>query len=651
MTAAVDHTEPLPLPPTRNRLLSLLVAAAVVATIGIFLFFQVWDYDIWWQVAIGRDIIASHVIPRLDRFTAAAFGRPYHDSHLLFQIAAALADRIGGMVGIQLLAAGVWSLTLLVSFRSLRRWVSVDTAAMLVLLLAMASMERFIPRPEIVTYLAIAAFYLLLQERRFLTSGGLLMMIALQVVWTNSHGLFVLGPFMAGCSWLAAAVTPAREGGHRHLARLSLLLVLLLAATLVTPYGLDNWRYALLLATEVGSAAPKYLQGLGELSPTFGRDTAGGAAFWFYLVLALATMATAIPRLLSRTVSVERLLMVSGLFLLSLTGRRNMVLFALGAAPFLGENLAPLLPRLPRPALLKALLLPLIALLAYSGISGSYQRRVSLPTRFGLGASPLVYPQALPAFLRQIGYQGQVFNSNILGGFYLYHEYPPLRPFTDGRWEIYDPHLFDSPLPDLEARFGINAYLLQHSCPDARQIYPLLFKSPDWRLVYYDYTASFWLKRGSMPAVPAIDLRLVENLPPATPYLENRLLLDTFFYHGGITPARLGNLRQATELQNAPERLYEQLGTLEISAGSLATAKQTFTRLREKFPGNSRAYNGLAYIAAETGDLTGAEEVLAAGLRRIPGDREISDNLNRLRAFGGKSMQPSEPPLGPGNHQ
>jgi len=619
----------------KKRLLDILFLGSIAAAIGAFLFCQIWDYDIWWHIAIGKEIIASRDVPRLDQFAAAALGRPYHDSHWLFQVAAATAHQFGQMVGVQLLAVAIWSVTLFFSYKSIARWLPCYAAAVVMLLLAMACMERFIPRPEIITYLMIAIFYYLLQKQSFRTVGGLALLTTLQVVWTNSHGLFVLGPFMAGCSWLAAAAGRARGEEHPALAPLTLLLLLLLIATVATPYGIDNWRYAYLLFTEVGKDAPFYLRNIGELGPTFSKDTAAGLAFWFYLALLLGSFGAVVAAAWSRRISVERLLMVIAFLLLSLSGRRNMVLFALTAAPFLGENLYPHLHAklLQRQQLLKAVVIPLCAALAFFSISGKYYRHVSLPARFGLGATPLVYPYGLPAFLQRIDYRGQVFNSNILGGFFLYHEYPRMIPLTDGRWEIYDPKLFDTDVPSLVKRFNISAFLLQHSCPDAREIYPELFRSSQWRLVYYDHTSSFWLKADSMPAVPTLDVSSPQSLPPPSTFIENYLDLENFLRHAGTTPARLTNLEQALQLEEAPEPLFAQLGTLQLGSGALAAAEQTFNRLLSRFPQNRIAYNGLAYIAAERGDLAAAEAVLLRGLKALPDNPELTANLQKLRAY------------------
>ncbi|HEY6838484.1 MAG TPA: hypothetical protein VI389_07060, partial [Geobacteraceae bacterium] len=142
--------------------LGLLLVAAVVAAVFSFLVREVVDADTWWQVAIGRDILAHGSVPRTDHFAAAALGRPYHDSHWLFQVLLALVDRLGGMTAVGATMILFWSATLFCTYKAARRWVTPDVASLLVFFAAMACSDRFTPRPDIVTCLMIALYTLLL---------------------------------------------------------------------------------------------------------------------------------------------------------------------------------------------------------------------------------------------------------------------------------------------------------------------------------------------------------------------------------------------------------------------------------------------------------------------------------------------------------
>lgn len=111
-----------------------------------------------WNVAIGKDIIARREVPTLDRYTAAGLGHRYIDIHWLFQAAAAAAQIALGWEGVQLLEIAIWGVALTLGWRASSRHSSPAVASVVVFAAAMACIERFLPRPEIVTVLGVALF-------------------------------------------------------------------------------------------------------------------------------------------------------------------------------------------------------------------------------------------------------------------------------------------------------------------------------------------------------------------------------------------------------------------------------------------------------------------------------------------------------------
>ena len=146
----------------RSRGWDLLPLLGAVFAIASFLVHEVYSLDVWWQVAIGRDILAKWSVPTVDLYAAAAMEHSYHDAHWLFQVLLALSDRFLDMAGAQLVTVLFWIPTLFFCYRATRHWTSTRVASTLLYLAAMASVERFLPRPEIASFFGIAAFYSLL---------------------------------------------------------------------------------------------------------------------------------------------------------------------------------------------------------------------------------------------------------------------------------------------------------------------------------------------------------------------------------------------------------------------------------------------------------------------------------------------------------
>lgn len=642
--------------PVRDPWAPIVVLAAVFA-VQAFLIHEIYSLDVWWQTTVGADILGHWEVPSVDRYSVAGQGRPYHDSHWLFQVLLALAHAGLGMIGVELVMVALWGLALTLVYRSCRQWVSPQGAAVLCFLAAMASAERFLPRPELVTFLGTALFYHLLQKGRFRSPWDLLLLALVQVAWANGHGLFVLGPFLVGCYWLAAATTALRARGAApvpapsELRALTIALAVVVVATFATPFPLGGWRYAMTLITEASGGGPVVMASLGELSATFGGKARSAPAFWFFLTLLTASAVLAIRALARRRVS-PRLLILAGLAATALTGRRNIVLFALVAAPFLAEELAAWAGRLRyRPGWVSGATALLLVVWGLYPLSGAYYLQMEIPARWGFGVTPSFFPHGLPAFLDRIGFEGRVINSNTLGGFYLYHGYPQRLPLTDGRWEVYDPEILERILTLSRSRHGgwqtlvdeyeIGGILLAHTSPEARSLLPELRQTSGWRLVYLDRAASFWRPDGpgTPPAVSLDD-------PASLPLLQrpdDGWILNAFLGGIGAREAQRINLERTLAFGWRRAELLEQLGPLQLAAGRIAAAQDSFEALLELDPENTGALNELAFLAYRRGDFNRAVLLLERAVELAPDDLRLRENLGRLHAA---RQRPPQPPPG-----
>lgn len=82
------------------------------------------------------------------------------------------------------------------------------------------------------------------------------------------------------------------------------------------------------------------------------------------------------------------------------------------------------------------------------------------------------------------------------------------------------------------------------------------------------------------------------------------------------------------------------LGTILYKQGKLEEAKQAFElglRFNKKSP---ILYNVYAYVLSEAGQKDAAIEVLNRGLKKVPGDEETQDNLQRLQNDKKLNMKP-----------
>ena len=82
-----------------------------------------------------------------------------------------------------------------------------SSACLCVCLLAVAltiASPRFVPRPELFSFVFLAAYLWLLE--RVPPGRHIYLLVPLQVLWVNSHALFVTGLVLIGCYWLGATL-------------------------------------------------------------------------------------------------------------------------------------------------------------------------------------------------------------------------------------------------------------------------------------------------------------------------------------------------------------------------------------------------------------------------------------------------------------
>jgi tetratricopeptide (TPR) repeat protein len=262
-----------------------------------------------------------------------------------------------------------------------------------------------------------------------------------------------------------------------------------------------------------------------------------------------------------------------------------------------------------------------------------------LPTRFGFGATPSFFPHGLPKFLDQIDFQGNVLNSNTLGGFLTYHRYPQNLPLTDGRWEIYGPERIEAVMASTRAPgawrnvvrvHDLRGILLAHTSPEAEALLPDLVRDASWRLVYIDHAASFWMPNAAPETPVARDPR--EALS-ALPYRFDDAVILASFYDGiGADALRVEALERALEFGWHPQTLLEQLGPLQLGLEDYAGAERTYRRLFAQDSRNAAALNELAFLVYLRGDLDEALSLMRKALVLDADNPQYQQNLDRLRA-------------------
>ena len=259
--------------------------------------------DLAYQLRAGADILAGGGIPSVDSWTFTVSGDPWLDQQWGAQVLLAAVYQATGWTGLAVLRAALVGLTfglVLAAVRSAWSQASVRaggsaiasssrTATLVVLGAFAVAAPALALRPQLFGIVLFAATLLILAERA--TYPRRLWLIPIfAAAWANLHGSFPLVIVLVGLAWVdevsllrepAGAGQPRRRLPARLLGSTGLALVgaTSAVATLITPFGIDAWRYIANLARN-----PEITGQVSEWRPPSPLEPAGAV---FYLSLAI----------------------------------------------------------------------------------------------------------------------------------------------------------------------------------------------------------------------------------------------------------------------------------------------------------------------------------------------------------------------------
>ena len=652
---------------TARRLLSALAVAAVFVLIGAFSWTRIVDTDLFWHLASGDWILGRHAVPRLEPFSYTASGRPWIDIHWLYQAALALINRGFGLRGLAIVRSGlILGLFAFLYARGRRDGRGRATAGAALLLAAIAGQERFLIRPEVVSWLLMATFLATLDgvfapmTRRARRARLWLALPLLQVLWVNIQSLFILGPVLVALALAAAAAERLRRrngadnrgngaddpAGDAPVGDLAGSLGMVLLACFLNPYGPAAIR--LPLAEFFGHLGGRSLlsRSIAEFQPTLSGSLFTPPVLSFLLLAAL-TIAALLANV--RRARLFDLLVTVAMLSLALRARRNLPLFAVAAVPILlrGAALTPSRWRewtgaRWRPAAGAALLSAFSLLLATDVASNRYFQRWPTELWFGSGLIPDYFPEEAARFVALSDLKGQVFHSFSIGG-YLIHAWGGRRPvFIDGRNDPYldgvleaylaavaDPGLFEA----IARLYKIDAVLWPHfRAVEGRALLAYLAHAPGWRLAHLDPAAAVFIRRDGASAAVAANYqdlsRRLDEHPFAGPPIREIALAEFFSVSGDPGGAAFFYRRAVDRMPASAPLLHDYAVALEHQ-GRSAEACVAHEAAVAADPGFAPSLGALGAALVEEGKLDEGEPFLERAYRA--GDREPHLMIGRAR--------------------
>ena len=438
------------------------------------------DPDVWWHIKTGDTILSTHRWPITDAYSFTVHGQPWIAGEWLGDVMIALAARLEGLQGLDVLLIVLASAIMLAlyGYATLRSQNSKAGFVAAALLFTLAA-PQFTLRPQMLGYLFFILTLIALERFRQGKRGAVWLLPALFVMWVNAHGSFVIGIgaivvyLLSGVFEFRFGSVEARRWTVGERLQLESVLLLSIVALNVTPYGSQLALYPF----HVASSLPVGVANVKEWQPIpFNLDT--GKIFLALVLFVLLSMAVRRVRL-----RLEEVVLIVGATVMACLHLRFLLVFVPVVAPGLAIALKEWVPRYDRRRD-RPILNAAIVTLAVMGIIHYFPSRLSLEQTIAEK-----YPVSAVNYLRQHAVPGPMFNSYEFGG---YLAWTGQKVFVDGRA---DPYERGGSLADyfyiMQIRpgalavlrnYGVQSCLLDRSEP----LVTLLSVSPEWHQVYGD---------------------------------------------------------------------------------------------------------------------------------------------------------------------
>ena len=443
------------------------------------------DGDLGRHITIGKYIVNNWKIPTTDIFSHTMYGQLLVPHEWLAQVVFSAVYSFAQLSGIVLLISLIIATTFTILYHEQKkRGVYHIVALSVAALAAFASSLHWLARPHVFTFLFVAIWVLLLENKE----SKIWYFPLIMLVWANTHGAFITGfaiwfAYIAGWLWDYINKEADKQTGIRLLS----IGILSFIATFLNPTDWELWN------TSVGYYGNQFLvnRTVEYLSPNFHN----WSTWPFLIMLAICLMGLS----LNIKFKTHESFLLIGWTLLSLYSARNIPLFAIVAAPYVGTIIHKIVSSSSILARIdaaiesvqkshKGVVIPILTVIAL-GITATSSKG-PLNT-----FDPNKFPVHAVDWLESHPQQGNMFNNFIWGGYLLYRTYPTNPVFIDGQTDFYGEALskeysqvtrLEEGWQDTLKKYNVTWVIIQSGHP----LITALQDDLGWEVVYYDNTAT-----------------------------------------------------------------------------------------------------------------------------------------------------------------
>lgn len=630
-----------------NYIVSCILLIILFFVLMVHLNKEIRDLDLWLHLKTGEQIFLNRAIPLIDTFSFSKENSTWINHEWLFQLLSYIFfSNVGfdGLIFMQnIVFISVFLILFLMGFKN-RNFIFVTVMLYIFLL---NSSYRFTIRPDMFSVLFLVLFLFILKENKFLY-----LLPIFQILWTNFHGFFFIGPLVIFIFYLT----------QRQNKQLIILLLSLLAC-LVNPQFIKGAIYP--LTTSLSLIKDKIvLDIVQELRRPFAIKT-----FFDFRDLpffkALIIVSIFGFRFNQKKFNFTLFLLWFVFLIFSLLAIRNIIYFAIVAIVTIFYNASQRFSYdnnfsnekfvnnkfyfLGRYFLIFIFSLSMIknAILnigCYYYDFNNYNFKSCL-----WGVSQKNFPKKVVDFILKENLPKRLFNDFNSGSYLIGRTYPQRKVFIDGRTEFYGNNFLkeykevtngdEKTIEKIIKQFDLQGFLLTMAMNNYdEKLAKYLFNKPEWKPVYFDETALIFLKDSPFNknliekfyidlktwSAPKAELARISTkiIYPYTYIKRAKILIELGCFNAVISEAK-----EALKIMPNCAEAFELLGSSYLELKEYNLALENLRLAVSLAPGEFVWRNKFALILYKTGYLKEAESQLLQIIKSRPRDPENYYNL------------------------
>lgn len=412
-----------------------------------------------------------------------------------------LIRQMAGFSGLSLFYILLNSLAFLLFFRVAWKKTDFNIALLFGVLAIPLIASRREVRPEVISYFFFGVYYYLLSyfsNRKFILN--LIFFFIAQVLWVNSHILFILGPLLIGAFAFNSLVFEKNKKKFLHF---GYILFTTLAVSFLNPFGLKGVIAPFIIFQNYGYMVAE------NQTVLFMQNRFGNPVYLHFEILLVGILLSFGYVIAKSNIKKYglRLILILSFGFLGYKMIRNFPLFGLVFIPIAAENVYLLFKQMTfeKQRIFHYALVICTLILVFVGlfIPNTYLSFIKPASGIGL----IEGEQASADFFKKNNLQGPIFNNYDIGGYLIYNLYPKEKVFVDNRPEAYSNDFFQKTYIPMQSdenvwaeksqanNFNVIYFYRRDYTPWAQPFLIKRIQDPTWAPVFVDDYVIILLKR------------------------------------------------------------------------------------------------------------------------------------------------------------